>query len=320
MNSHVIRSVMPFIVALLGCAFLGVVLVNESERLPTVTQISYNDQLRTELADEAAMIATINAAPDRPIIAQPVAVSAEAIAALPYSAESITAGQTVYASLCSACHGADAGGMPNLGKPLNNSEFARGLSDQDLLSFVKTGRPIWDTANTTGIDMPPRGGNPALTDDDILNVIAYLRTLDPLYVPPAEVASKEQPEAAAPVIVEAPAETSVVEVVAETSEPEPQAAAEAASTGIDGQTTFMTYCSSCHGGDARGLPNLGKNLVESEFVHSLTPDDLLVFIKTGRPMWDTANTTGVDMPPKGGNPALTDEEILAIIGYILSLQ
>lgn len=57
------------------------------------------------------------------------------------------------------------------------SEFVSGLSDQELLTFVKMGRPIWDAANTTGIDMPPKGGNPALTDDQLLNIIVYIRSL-----------------------------------------------------------------------------------------------------------------------------------------------
>lgn len=86
-----------------------------------------------------------------------------------------------------------------------------------------------------------------------------------------------------------------------------------------GQVLFA-LCAACHGADARGLPNLGKDLVESEFLHSLTDEELMNFVKTGRPMWDPLNTTGVDMPPKGGNPALKDEEILAIIAYIRSLS
>jgi disulfide bond formation protein DsbB len=96
-----------------------------------------------------------------------------------YDPAVIAEGQTVYSSLCVACHGADARGLPNLGKDLVTSEFVHSLSDQELLDFIKTGRPIWDPANTTGIDMPPKGGNPALTDDQILSIIAYLRTLQP---------------------------------------------------------------------------------------------------------------------------------------------
>jgi disulfide bond formation protein DsbB len=86
-----------------------------------------------------------------------------------------------------------------------------------------------------------------------------------------------------------------------------------------GEELFV-LCAACHGIDGRGIQGLGKNLVESEFVASLTDEELLAFIQTGRPVWDAANTTGVDMPPRGGNPALTDEDIMAIIAYIRTLS
>lgn len=86
-----------------------------------------------------------------------------------------------------------------------------------------------------------------------------------------------------------------------------------------GQQLFV-LCAACHGPDARGLPNLGKNLVESEFVAGLADEEMLAFVKTGRPIWDPLNTTGIDMPPKGGNPAMTDDDILAIIAYVRSLS
>jgi disulfide bond formation protein DsbB len=93
-----------------------------------------------------------------------------------YDPALIAEGQELFLA-CSACHGPDAHGLPNLGKDLVNSEFVHSLSDADLLTFIKTGRPIWDAMNTTGIDMPPRGGNPALTDDDLLAIIAYVRSM-----------------------------------------------------------------------------------------------------------------------------------------------
>ena len=88
------------------------------------------------------------------------------------------AGESLYVQNCSACHGPDAKGLPNLGKDLTTSDFVHDNSDQELLAFVKQGRPVSDPDNTTGIDMPPKGGNPALTDQQILDIIAYLRTLN----------------------------------------------------------------------------------------------------------------------------------------------
>lgn len=88
------------------------------------------------------------------------------------------AGEGLYEQSCSACHGPDAKGLPSLGKDLTTSDFVQGNSDQELLEFVKQGRPASHPDNTQGIDMPPKGGNPALTDQQILDIIAYLRTLE----------------------------------------------------------------------------------------------------------------------------------------------
>ncbi len=87
------------------------------------------------------------------------------------------AGETKYNEVCIACHGPGGAGIENLGKPFTTSEFIRDSDDEALLAFVKTGRPISDPANTTGVDMPPKGGNPALTDEQLLDIIAYIRSL-----------------------------------------------------------------------------------------------------------------------------------------------
>lgn len=88
----------------------------------------------------------------------------------------------------------------------------------------------------------------------------------------------------------------------------------------EGQSLFSTTCFACHGFDARGIPGLGKNLVDSTFIHDLTDDELLTFIVDGRPINDPLNTTGVAMPARGGNPSLTDDQIMSIIAYLRSLQ
>ena len=88
-----------------------------------------------------------------------------------------TAGKKAYNSTCIACHGADAKGMTGLGKDLTTSEFVKTTSDTDMVAFIKTGRPASDPANTQGVDMPPKGGNPALTDQDILDIVVFVRSL-----------------------------------------------------------------------------------------------------------------------------------------------
>jgi len=67
--------------------------------------------------------------------------------------------------------------LKELGKDLTASEFLRAQTDEQVLAFLQTGRRASDPLNTTGVDMPPRGGNPAFTDDDLKNIITYLRTI-----------------------------------------------------------------------------------------------------------------------------------------------
>lgn len=87
------------------------------------------------------------------------------------------AGEQKYNEVCIACHGPGGEGIEGLGKPFTTSEFLREKSDAEMLEFIKTGRPTGDPLNTTGIDMPPKGGNPALTDEQIMDILAYVRTL-----------------------------------------------------------------------------------------------------------------------------------------------
>lgn len=89
---------------------------------------------------------------------------------------------------------------------------------------------------------------------------------------------------------------------------------------IIGQQRFAGTCSTCHGPDGKGLPKLGKNLVTSEWAKSKTDAELLEFLKVGRPALDPLNTTKVDMPPKGGNPALTEKDLVDIVAFVRYLQ
>ncbi len=89
-----------------------------------------------------------------------------------------TKGQSNFAATCSACHGLDAKGLPNLGRDLTTSPFVKDLTDAELINFLSIGREPTDPLNTTGVQMPPRGGNPAFTDQDLADVMAYLRTIN----------------------------------------------------------------------------------------------------------------------------------------------
>jgi len=86
-------------------------------------------------------------------------------------------GRKLFLNTCMSCHGGRGEGMPGQGKALIANEFVGKLDDAKLVDFLKVGRAPWDPANTTKVQMPPRGGNPMLTDDDLRDVAAFVRTL-----------------------------------------------------------------------------------------------------------------------------------------------
>jgi disulfide bond formation protein DsbB len=86
-------------------------------------------------------------------------------------------GYDLFVASCAACHGQGGQGLEGLGLPLTTSGFVRGKNDKDLITFIKMGRASWDENNTTGLDMPPKGGNPAITDDQLQSIVDYLRAL-----------------------------------------------------------------------------------------------------------------------------------------------
>lgn len=86
-------------------------------------------------------------------------------------------GQKYFAQTCSACHGMDAKGLPKLGKDLTTSEFVANESDSQLMEFLKQGRLATDPLNTTGVAMPPKGGNPAYNEQQLADIISYLRKI-----------------------------------------------------------------------------------------------------------------------------------------------
>lgn len=88
-----------------------------------------------------------------------------------------THGEELFNSTCSACHGPGGTGIEGLGKDMTTSEFIAGKTDTDLITFIKLGRSTSDPLNTTGVDMPPKGGNPSLSDDNLNDIVTYIRTI-----------------------------------------------------------------------------------------------------------------------------------------------
>jgi disulfide bond formation protein DsbB len=88
-------------------------------------------------------------------------------------------GRQLYLATCAACHGAGGQGLPNQGPDLRGSTFVAESSDDALGAFLAAGRPVGDPKNKSGLPMPPRGGNPSLSDRHLGLIVKYVRTIKP---------------------------------------------------------------------------------------------------------------------------------------------
>lgn len=113
------------------------------------------------------------AAPDESVTANK---SAAPVAASALDPQAVTRGKRVFAS-CMACHGKTGAGVPKMGADLVHSDFVKNKSDADLLAFIKKGRLPGDPDSKLKLAMPAKGGNPALKDNQLQDVIVYLRSL-----------------------------------------------------------------------------------------------------------------------------------------------
>jgi mono/diheme cytochrome c family protein len=119
-------------------------------------------------SDASATASNLNTAPEQTPAVEPAAAPA---------APSAANGQQLFATACAGCHGAQGQGVPHLGKDLQTSQFVAGLDDAKLAGFIAQGRGASDPLNTTHIAMPPKGGNPALSSQNIADIVAYIRQL-----------------------------------------------------------------------------------------------------------------------------------------------
>lgn len=87
------------------------------------------------------------------------------------------AGKELFVGTCSACHGPEGKGVVGLGKDMTTSEFIAGKTNDELVAFIKIGRDPSDPLNTTGVAMPPKGGNPTLDEEDLFDIVAFIRTI-----------------------------------------------------------------------------------------------------------------------------------------------
>ncbi len=109
-----------------------------------------------------------------PVQASPVAPTATASGGEPDLAN----GRTLYGTSCAACHGGAGEGVEGIGLALAGNPGLDTHTDQQLVDFLKMGRAPDAPDSKMGRAMPARGGNLALTDADLADITAFLRTLE----------------------------------------------------------------------------------------------------------------------------------------------
>ncbi len=77
-------------------------------------------------------------------------------------------------------------------------------------------------------------------------------------------------------------------------------------------------CGACHGPEAKGVPNLGSDLTDAEWVSGDgSYETILDAILKGVPAEKTSS--GSPMPPRGGSK-ITDEQVRAVAAYVYTLS
>ena len=126
-----------------------------------------NDPAMTEqaVAERLRPVAKVEIDPNASAIPAPVAPMAVAASA-PAAAQKAApagSGKATYDSVCAVCHGAGVAGAPKFGDKAAWASRAKGGKEALYASATK-GKGV----------MPPKGGNPSLTDADVKAAVDYM--------------------------------------------------------------------------------------------------------------------------------------------------
>ncbi len=265
---------------------------------------------RPSTREGAVVAVVVTAEPTAAPTVLPTAASAGGaqMVAEPIDPARVSKGESTFQTICSACHGFNAMGIQGLGKPLIGSEFVNGLTNDGLVAFIAKGRDVSDPLNTTGVVMPARGGNPILTDDDLLNVVHYIRSLND-----GAAAAAAQPTAVPTATPAGPTATPVpLSALIPTSAADTSSSSNTVAQ-VPGKAAYDRQCASCHASDGSGVPGVAKPLADSALLKDRTAVAALFDFLT-KPQ--AAAAGALPHPIRGGYPELTDTEIYEVITYM----
>ena len=86
----------------------------------------------------------------------------------------------------------------------------------------------------------------------------------------------------------------------------------AAETADPGKQVYSSLCFSCHGTGLPGIPQLGD---KAAWADRIAQGKALLY---ERALTGYTGASGMPMPPKGGNTALSDEEVKAAVDFMVA--
>lgn len=84
--------------------------------------------------------------------------------------------------------------------------------------------------------------------------------------------------------------------------------------GSEAEETYFRTCVVCHGDDGSGTMPGVSDLADSETLFRDSEKAIVARLGTG-----IQRPGGISMPPRGGDPDLTDEQLLIVLRYVKQL-
>lgn len=298
-----------FSMVLVGLAVVGIMAFILSQ-IVTHNLAGDGDYSATQEA-RVAPLGEVNTG-DAPVeLTAPAAAAAASSHAAPDAAESTAdagapsgdIGKATYDKVCFACHAQGIAGAPKYG---------------DMAAWearVDKGKDALYTSAINGFTgsngmMPAKGGNPALSEDEVKAAVDYMV---------AAVGGGSEDSAAATPAAAEEAAPAAGDAASDASAPEEASAAAAAGESTEtasadnahGKEVYDSACFVCHTPGAAGAPKFGDAAAWAPRIEK--GKDALYHSAINGFMGNAGM-----MPPKGGRPDFSDEDVKAAVDYMVS--